>query len=130
MSVHRYNSWGRTRRPKNLAGNDGTAVGTVSGLTGLQTSSLNPASGAYKTENQRFLHIIASGSGGTNKVTHLYGYNYAAASWAELKTIDPTDGSTNRISVDANEHVIIDIYGTDLISVAGSGSIYLAGSTF
>tara|TARA_R100000030_G_scaffold46955_2_gene35508 strand:- start:783 stop:1175 length:393 start_codon:yes stop_codon:yes gene_type:complete len=130
MSVHKYNSWGRTRRPKNLAGNDGTAVGTVKGLTSLQTSSLTPQSGAYKTENQRYLHVIPSGSSGTHQVDHVYGYNYAAASWVELKTVNPTDGTRDVISVSGNELVVVDIYGVDLISVAGTGSIYLAGSTF
>ena len=130
MSIYKNNSWGRTRRPKNLAGKDGTPVGTVKGLTSLQTSSLTPISGAYRTENQRYLHIIPSGSGGTNRVDNVYGYNYAAASWVELKTVDPTDGNRDTISVSANELVVIDIYGIDLISVAGTGSIYLAGSTF
>tara|TARA_Y100000592_G_scaffold94279_1_gene158797 strand:+ start:1134 stop:1520 length:387 start_codon:yes stop_codon:yes gene_type:complete len=128
MSVHKYNSWGRTRRPKNLAGNDGTSVSFVKGITGLQTSSLTPESGAYKTENQRYLHIVASGS--NSGVSNVYGYTYAAAEWSELKIIDTTDGSRNSITSSVDEHIVIDIYGADIVSVAGSGSVYLAGSTF
>ena len=59
MSTQRYNSWGRTRRPKNITGKDGTQVTgtTIGALTGLDIantgSNATPANGVYKTENQK-----------------------------------------------------------------------------
>ena len=78
-----HNSWGRTRSPKNLAGENGTAVtlSTASELLGKTASTTG-----YATENQRFLHVLvedehASGAPGTIKI---YGYCHAFLRWFEL----------------------------------------------
>jgi len=50
MSVHKYNSWGRTRQPKNLAGGHTAEVVTYTGAPTTVTDG-------YATENQRYLHL-------------------------------------------------------------------------
>ena len=81
-----YNSWGRTRSPKNLAG----AVGTAITLEANTNNMLGSASGyktvGYATENQRFLHVLvtdANGSGAPGAIT-IFGYCHAFERWFEL----------------------------------------------
>ena len=56
-SIHRrHNSWGRTRSPKSLTGENGTAVTILddtSTLVGITASTAG-----YLTENQRYLHLL------------------------------------------------------------------------
>ena len=135
MSVHKYNSWGRTRRPKHATGVDGTAadVTTIGALTILDIpntqSNASALNKVYATENQRYMHIHCSGS--TNNVTNVYTYLYATQQWSELKRFTPNH-ATNRSSivVGDNEHVVVDIKGADLVAVAGNGNPKLAFSTF
>lgn len=132
MSIHRYNSWGRTRRPKSASGNDRDFItgSTLVQLNQLTTSSFTAANGCYRTENQRYAHIACSGS---SSVSNVFVYNYAFGCWHELKRFDPTH-STNRSSivVGNDEHVVIDINGADWISLtSGSQSqVTMAFSTF
>ena len=127
MSVHRYSSWGRTRRPKAASGNDGDFItgSTLTALNQLDTSSFTNANGCYRTENQRYAHIACSGS---SQVTNLYAYNYAMGFWHEIVT-----GSTNSsVVVSANTHQIVDINGADWVALT-SGSldvVTMAFSTF
>lgn len=135
MSYLKHNSWGRTRRPKNITGKDGVsaAVTTLGALTGLDIANTptnaTPDNKVYKTENQRYMHIHCSGS--TNNVTNVYTYLYATQQWSELKRFTPNH-ATNRSSiiVSDNEHVVVDIKGADLVAVAGAGNPKLAFSTF
>ena len=133
MSVHKYNSWGRTRRPKNITGTDGVAANqtTIGALTALDiantSSNITHDNGIYKTENQRFLHIHCSGS---QTVSNVYCYLYAARQWSELKYVNPADGTRTTVAVDANEYIVVDINGADLVAVAGSNNPNLAFSTF
>ena len=54
MAVHKYTSWGRTRRPKPASGNDGDyitgSVGVLN-LNQLNKNQFNATNGIYKTEN-------------------------------------------------------------------------------
>ena len=134
MSYLKHNSWGRTRRPKNIAGPDGTAVTDVASLAGAKTitdavasgvaSHAVPASGVYSTENQRFLHLSCI-SGGS--VSNVWVYHYASGVWSELVT---SDGSS--IAVSAEKCEIVEIAGADLIAlnVGGTDKVYAACSTF
>ena len=134
MSVHRYSSYGRTRQPKSLGHTkrfNVTASQTLADLNliGQTSSSFTPANGIYKTENQRYMHLISSGSNsGFNKV---YAYTYAAANWSELVAVDPSD-STNRDSIicGANQHIIVDIKGVDLVAVVTGSSAKLTYQNF
>ena len=136
MSVHKYTSWGRTRRPKNITGKDGTQVtGTsIAALTALDIantgSNASPSNGVYKTENQRYLHLHASGS--SSGCSNVYTYLYASQQWSELVVLDPGASDTLvGVSCGANQTRIVDIAGADLIAFAtGSGGLYAAFSTF
>ena len=126
MSVHKYTSWGRTRRPKAADGDGNYVTGStgIVALTGLGGSG-SPSDGVYKTENQRYMHLMCSGS---STVTNVYAYNYAAGFWHEIVT-----GSSNSsVVVGNNQHQIVDINGADWVSVS-SGSlsvVTMAFSTF
>ena len=131
MSVHKYSSHGRTRRPKNITGTDGhqvTGAANLGVLRALATNAYLPVNGVYKTENQRFLHLHASGA--NSGCTKVYTYLYATRNWTELME---TSGSTQQASIvcGANQHRIIEIAGADLIAfTTGSGGLHAAFSTF
>lgn len=135
MSVHKYTSWGRTRRPKAADGDGNYVTGSrgIVSLTGLGGTG-GPPDGVYKTENQRYMHIHCSGS--SSGVNNVYVYMYASANWSELMTVNPTDATRDSIVCGANEHIIVDLKGADLVAVVtGSSSKlpyanYVAFSTF
>ena len=131
MSVHKYNSWGRTRRPKNITGQDGCFVtgSTIAALTGLSTSNFTPSNGVYKTENQRYMHIHCSGS--NSGVDKVYTYLYATQQWSELVVLNP--GASNTlvsVSCGTNQTRIVDIQGADLIAVTTGSATFLANANY
>ena len=135
MSVHKHTSWGRTRRPKNITGVDGTQVvgTTIAALSALDIantgSNAKPANGIYKTENQRFLHLHATGS--SSGCTNVYTYLYASQQWSELVETNGADGTLISIDCGANQTRIVEIAGADLVAfTTGSGGLYAAFSTF
>ncbi len=131
MSVHKYTSWGRTRRPKNITGQDGCFVtgSTIAALSGLSTSNFTPSNGVYKTENQRYMHIHCSGS--NSGVSKVYTYLYASQQWSELMQVDPSDSSNkDSILCGSNEHIIVDIKGADLIAVTTGSAAFLANANY
>ena len=150
MSTHIYNSWGRARSPKNLAGDPGTAVtlSSASDLLGITATTTG-----YATENQRYLHVLTednhAGSPGTIKV---YGYTHAFQRWFELPqsfnqvgansaptavTI-PAPADTGHadaadITPDEREYRTYEILGIDRVAFVGSNSntnAWAACSTF
>ena len=128
MSIYKPTSWGRTRRPKaahNVDKNFATSSVSLAVINSLTEAEFTDANGCYRTENQRYVHLMCSGS---SDVTSLFGYNYASGYWHEIVT-----GSANTsVVVGNNQHQIVDINGTDCISVTGShGSrTTIAFSTF
>ena len=131
----KYTSWGRTRRPKNIAGIDGTAVT----LESVPTTS---ATAGYRTENQRFLHVWIDSTGSTDSAV-IYAFNYATAKWGKLMV--PVNGAATtfdaayvaaEIEGSATEqYFIIDIAGADRVAFVQDGetdtfTIYAACSTF
>ena len=132
MSVLKATSWGRTRRPKAPSNQDKNLITGSTGLAALNILSeeqFTATNGCYQTENQRYAHLMCSGS---STITNVYLYNYASGYWHELKHVDPADGSTSAVAVGNNEHIIVDIYGADWISIkSGSNSaVTMAFSTF
>ena len=143
MSVYKPNSWGRTRRPKNSTKTDRDYVTGSQSLislydyrTGESSAGLMaPNNGIYVTENQRYMHLVCSGS--NSGITAVFTYLYATNVWTELVT-----GSAGQpygsVIVDPNEHKIIEIYGADLVafntsSAGGASDVnknYAAFSTF
>ena len=129
MSVYKANSWGRTRRPKAPNNQDKNLVtgSELSLLNALSSESeFTNANGCYRTENQRYMHLMCSGS---STITNVYAYNYASGFWHELKTVNPTDGSRDSIAVGNDEHIIVDINGADFVSVK-SGSLSVVTMAF
>ena len=131
MSIHRYNSWGRTRRPKAASGNDGDFItgSTLVALNQLGTGSFSAENGCYRTENQRYAHIACSGS---SAVSNVFAYNYAMGFWHELVEINPNNGNKISIAVGNNQMRIIDINGADWVAItSGSNDVVtMAFSTF
>ena len=124
MSTFKYNTWGRTRRPKGASGKDGSLItgSTLAALNGLSVSDFNASNGCYRTENQRYAHIACSGS---STVTNMYAYNYAMGYWHELVT-----GSSNSsVFVGNNQHQIVDINGADWVAIT-SGSLSVVSMAF
>ena len=128
---HTYSSWGRTRRPKNVAGSDGTSVvdvatlGAAKAITDAVTTApkSNPAAGVYSTENQRYLHLSSSATG---TVVNVWVYHYASAKWSELLI----GGASVTLAVAKTK--IIEIDGVDLVAfkVTEQSDVHAACTTF
>jgi hypothetical protein len=132
--------WGRTNRPKAPDNVDNRPTGYrhvtgASGLAGLNaflsadgTGSLRANLGAYQTENQRYAHIMTSGSA---TITDVCLYTYAGGYWQSLHTGSTVHGG-GKVYVGPNSHRVVEIYGADWISVVtgSGGKVTLAFSTF
>jgi len=103
----RYNTWGRTRSPKNLAGPHGSEVTpyeNVSSLAGVTAAAVGGL--GYATENQRYLHVLVEDSNEDDGETvTAFGYCHAFLRWFPLMT---TVGGTTAAQS-----------GTQEISIAG-----------
>ena len=132
MSVHKYSSWGRTRRPKAASGRDGDFItgSTLLDLNQLdKPTGTDPSNGIYQTQNQRYAHIACSGS---STVSDVLIYSHAMGFWHKLVEINPTNNNLASVAVGNNEYRIVDINGADWVSVkSGSLSVVtMAFSTF
>jgi len=110
-------SWGRTRSPKNIlsahrAGVNASGDGLT--LTGAATS------GAYTTENQRFLTVVLTTYNTSFKVQ---GYMHASGQWADIKG-SPT--------INATGSWVVEINGIDQVRFVSGGNtvLFAACSTF
>jgi hypothetical protein len=79
MSVYKANRWGRTNRPKAPNNRDkhyvtgSQAAGVLLGSTYHDLTDADNSKGIYATENQRYMHIVCSGSNsGVDKVRYWY----------------------------------------------------------
>ena len=119
--------YGRTRRPKSVTGSDAAAVDPATqDFANLAALAGDPDNG-FRTENQRFLHII---TGDGTSINHLWVYSHAAGVWSEfMEPLAPAQA----IAVAANTYRIIEIDGIDRIAfsfnVAGN-NLFAAVSTF
>ena len=131
MSVHKYNSWGRTRRPKPATGTDGGNVANAADLATLNALSdptgTDTTNGVYQTENQRYMHLACSGS---STVSNVWVYSHAIGTWTELTTVKPSDGDLLSVAVGNNEYRIVDINGADYVAAKITGTVRMAFSTF
>ena len=153
-----YNSWGRTRSPKNLAGSVGAAITLETNTNNMLGSASGYKTVGYATENQRFLHVLvtdANGSGAPGAIT-IFGYCHAFERWFEIAypnindagNIDdasandaPTAASitaansgradTAQVQSD-REYRIYEIVGIDRVAFVGTTEsvVYAACSTF
>ena len=145
--AHKYNSWGRTRSPKELKegipadySNVKRAVsavakvasaGSLSGTVGSSTEGEN----GYATENQRFLHVTVSAA--QNKSVKIYVYHYATQVWAPLM-INDGDGTWSQAEAKTANEVtsnlqpqtfIFEIAGADRVAFVTSDTVTVHAST-
>jgi hypothetical protein len=106
----RYNSWGRTRSPKNLAGDPGTAVALEANTDNLLNGTSGYKTTGYATENQRYLHVLVTDLHDTAPAAlAIFGYCHAFERWFEI-------GETHMITAVDNTAVT-----AAAITVADSG---------
>jgi hypothetical protein len=155
MAIHDvYNSWGRTRAPKNLTGVQGGAVtleatdGSVATLLGITATTAG-----YATENQRYLHVLTEDNHGASPGTiSVYGYSHAFLRWFELPQshvpigtnaaptavtiVAPADSGhadAALLTPDEREYRTYEILGVDRVAFVASTAgtdCYAACSTF
>ena len=128
----RPTSWGRTRSPKCITGayatskvidvnTIGDATTITNGITG--GTKAKPESGVYSTENQRYLHLMATGGG---SVANIWVYSYAFGVWSEL-----VNSSGASLTVANGQHKVFEIDGIDLVAFnIGANDVHAACSTF
>tara|TARA_R110002110_G_scaffold115064_2_gene285316 strand:- start:339 stop:752 length:414 start_codon:yes stop_codon:yes gene_type:complete len=137
MAIHKHNSWGRTRCPKNIAGPHGTEAAVV--LVG----TLTDVADGYATENQRYLHVLATNGAADDasaaaRTVTLYGYSHATAMWTKLSdpggALTATAPDNNGVEAVAGRyHQMFDINGIDRIAfvgVAADVKVWASCSTF
>jgi len=108
MSNFKYNTWGRTRQPKNVAGlPQGKEAVTF-------TADPSTATDGYSTENQRYLHLHFKETQSSAKVITVYGYNYAAGIWFPLYAV-----SALAVTITANNATVFRIF-----EIAGVDRVY------
>lgn len=142
MSVHKYSSWGRTRRPKHLVehlpSSKQPAIAVAHTTSGNLSDALNSATAGrngYSTENQRFLHVLVKTN--NSKSVEIYGYNYAFGEWAPLylplgNATHTAAAATTGSSGEAR-HYVFDIAGIDrvaFVTADAPGVVRAACSTF
>ena len=120
---HRYSSWGRTRRPKNVNGASSTAVANPKTVD----------SSEYFTENQRFLHVQCHGNA---TVTEIEVYYHGSGKWTILQ-VQGGAGALIKAAVGAGNSAIFEIAGADKVRFtqgagdqAGTNSVWLLTSSF
>ena len=88
----KYNSWGRTRGPKNLAGANGTAITVLANTDDLL--GITATSTGYATENQRYLHVLIEDSTTSDDpgAVTIYGYCHAFQRWFEISAVQELSG--------------------------------------
>ena len=85
MPTFQYNSWGRTRSPKNLAGGvQGKKVAVLPNTDALK--GVTESSQGYVTENQRYLHVLLEDAHGNDpdEALKIFGYCHAFQRWFEI----------------------------------------------
>jgi len=154
MAVHRHDSWGRTRSPKNIAGPHGTEIVVLANTDSLK--GITATSAGYATQNQRYLHVLIeetnSGSDTDADAVAIYGYCHAFQRWFEIPeseaaghgqntrsavaSIEPADVSTvpSTHVPGHREYRVYEIHGIDRVAFVGTNAsrvnVFAACSTF
>ena len=136
------NSFGRTRRPKEmLSGSFDSSYNTspvkanitVVASSGQLVAALNSTGAGrngYKTENQRYLHVFVKddGTGGaTTNAVQIYAYNYAFKEWGPLYVKKPN--ATGYEIATAAEPGIEGVGATYIFDIAGIDRVAFVKST-
>ena len=140
----RFQSWGRTRSPKNILSSHRSGV-DGSG-TALTLASADPGAGdgtpqSFDTENQRYLHVLITDDDSGDCTLKVEGEMYAAATYTavgQVNTFQPvplkTTANTATTALAAGYH-LIEIAGIDRVRFTATGAaksiqFYAACSTF
>ena len=120
MAVHKHNSWGRTRSPKNLAGPPGTAVALLANTDNLEISNSDYKTEGYVTENQRYLHVLVTDLHDTAPAAlTIFGYCHAFQRWFEIPETETggegqnTANAAASITVADSTRAVADQYPSD-----------------
>jgi len=147
----RYNTWGRTRSPKNLAGPHGASVTPLANTDNLQ--GITASTEGYATENQRYLHILVEDAHDTAPAAlTIFGYCHAFLRWFEIPETETggegqnTANAASSITVGDSgtavadqvpsdrEYRVYNILGIDRVAFvhedSGEVNIFAACSTF
>ena len=151
MSSYVPNSFGRTRRPKEmLSGSLDSSYNTspkkaniaiIASQADLHAALDSTVAGenGYETQNQRYLHVLIKMNSAASKTVQIYAYNYAFKEWGplllksthasgyEIATVTTT-GTTNLPG-----YYIFDISGVDRVAFVSADPptrIRAACSTF
>jgi|9_EtaG_2_1085328.scaffolds.fasta_scaffold25724_2 hypothetical protein len=108
-----HHGYGRTRRPKNIAGADAASAKGALGTGANKGAAPTAATHGLATENQRFLHLSLTDAAGGLEVT-LYAYNHAFGTWGEFIPVGSAAVATIT-ATGATTHKVFDISGTDRI---------------
>jgi len=120
---HTHSSWGRTRRPKNVNGASSTAQ-VVPVAVEPSDMADGTITGAYFTENQRFLHLtLDTDPSGNTKTVTVWGFLHATGRWAPLKDTSGTAVATGAIA-DAQFHGVFEIAGVDKVYFQIDGALH------
>ncbi len=115
-------SWGRTRQPKNLAGDHQVYIhGGISG--DMPKTDPSGITAGYPSENQRFLHTYwkAEQTGKTHEIT-VFGYSHATATWAILHDVDGNQIKLDTAGSAVNQYKIFEISGVDRVYFKSTGT--------
>ena len=106
-----WTSWGRTRGPKNLAGENGAAVRVLADTDGLRgivpvTTQDDPdySSQGYVTENQRYLHVLVEDltTADDPVAVTIFGYCHAFQRWFAIPESEAGGEGQNTANADAS----------------------------
>ena len=144
----RWESYGRTRCPKNLAGDHGTAIVLEANTNNLQ--GVTATSAGYDTENQRYLHVLVTDNNvGTPAAVTVFGYCHAFLRWFELPQdqLASVNAGATAASITVNtsstapasqvpserEYRVYEIIGIDRVAFVGADAnvdVFAACSSF
>ena len=106
MAVYnKSNSWGRTRGPKNLAGEPGTAIEIHGNINALKSSTAGYKLKGYATENQRYLHVLLTDLHDTDPSSAaltIFGYCHAFERWFEIPETEAAGEGQNAANAAAS----------------------------
>lgn len=151
----KYNSWGRSRSPKNLVGNvPGAAVTVLANTNSMLGSATDYKLVGYATENQRYLHVLltdAHGADPSGTALKIFGYCHAFERWFEVPQSQAAGGGANTALTATSfavadsaradtaqvpsdrEYRVYEILGIDRVAFVGVDAeinVYAACSTF
>mgnify|MGYP003647159091 CR=1 FL=1 len=113
-------SWGRTRQPKNVAGDHQVYIhGGVAG--NMPTADPSGAAAGYVTENQRYLHFYWKAASTTAAVT-AYGYSHASGLWSQVYDKSGTQVKLSTTTAAIDTYRVFEIDGVDKVYFKQSGT--------